>query len=44
MITTRIPYGSPALAEAKAAFTELGLHICRIVFDDNSRSMLISWK
>jgi len=44
MITTRIPYGSPALAEAKAAFTELGLHICRIVFDDDSRTMLITWK
>jgi hypothetical protein len=44
MITTRIPYGSPALAEAKTAFAELGLHICRIVFDDDSRTMLISWK
>ena len=44
MITTRIPYGSPALAEAKQAFAELGLYICKIVFDDATRSMLISWK
>ena len=43
MITTRFNYGSPAIEECKKWFTAFGYHVARVIFDDNTQTVRITW-
>ena len=43
MITTRFSYGSPAIDEFKKWFGAFGYHISKVIFDDASQTVRITW-
>ena len=43
MITTRFDYGSPAIEEFKKWFATFGYQVARVIFDDNTKTVRITW-
>jgi len=43
MITTRFKYDSPAIEECKKWFTAFGYHVTRVIFDDTTQTVRITW-
>jgi hypothetical protein len=43
MITTRFDYGSPAIDEFKKWFAAFGYQVSKVIFDDNQKTVRITW-